>query len=146
MVRDDLLTFLKSDSERRGATILCTPAMLFGHRNTDHLCIIDATHIFDGLNDFPTHVAHMRLGAFVTEPTSWPFSDPAQAGRDSQLYSVALRWLREDREHRRDLEKSGRKLRGARHDEVSRRSCRPRWTLSDLFVQVPADSETFYKK
>ncbi|KAI0686505.1 P-loop containing nucleoside triphosphate hydrolase protein [Cytidiella melzeri] len=110
MVRDDLLTFLKSDSEKRGATILY------------------ATHIFDGLNNFPTHVAHMRLGAFVTEPTSWPFHEAAQAGHASQLYRVALQWLREDREHRRKLEQSGRKQRGARRDDV------------------PADSETFYKK
>ncbi|KAI0340861.1 P-loop containing nucleoside triphosphate hydrolase protein [Trametopsis cervina] len=110
MVRDDLLTFLKSDSERRGATILY------------------ATHIFDGLNAFPTHVAHMRFGEFVTEPTSWPFEAHGSTSRDSQLYNVALRWLREDREHRKELEKGGRKVRGARSDEV------------------PADSETFYKK
>lgn len=78
----------------------------------------DATHIFDGLNSFPTHVAHMRLGAFVKEPSPWPFADAAKTGRDSQLYNVALQWLREDREHRRELEKAGRKTRGARSDEV----------------------------
>ncbi|KIP10393.1 hypothetical protein PHLGIDRAFT_101292 [Phlebiopsis gigantea 11061_1 CR5-6] len=110
LVRDDLLKFLKRDSEERGATILY------------------ATHIFDGLNEFPTHVAHMRLGSFVTLPTSWPFEDFSVAGPNTQLYGVALQWLREDRDFRRELEKKGRKVRGARKDDV------------------PVDSETFYKK
>ncbi|PBL02546.1 P-loop containing nucleoside triphosphate hydrolase protein [Armillaria gallica] len=107
LVRDDLLKFLRNDSETRGATI------------------IYATHIFDGLNDFPTHVAHMRFGSFTTPPTPWPFTDRPT----STLYSVALQWLKEDREYRRELEKNGLKLRGARKDEG-----------------VPSDSETFYRK
>jgi CCR4-NOT complex subunit CAF16 len=81
----------------------------------------DATHIFDGLDDcaFATHVAHMHLGAFVTEPISWP-----EAGADAPtlpgntLYRVALQWLREDRDRRRALEQDGRKKRGARRDQV----------------------------
>ncbi|TFK43554.1 P-loop containing nucleoside triphosphate hydrolase protein [Crucibulum laeve] len=115
LVRDDLLKFLKKDSETRGSTI------------------IYATHIFDGISDFPTHVAHMRFGSFVTEPTSWPItsSSPlaAQFAPATTLYSVALQWLKEDRDHRRRLEKEGRKTRGARRDQA-----------------VPTDSETFYKK
>ncbi|KAK0190948.1 P-loop containing nucleoside triphosphate hydrolase protein [Armillaria mellea] len=107
LVRDDLLKFLRNDSETRGATI------------------IYATHIFDGLNDFPTHVAHMRFGSFTTPPTPWPFTDQPT----STLYSVALQWLKEDREYRRELEKNGLKLRGARKNEG-----------------VPSDSETFYRK
>ncbi|KAK0468356.1 P-loop containing nucleoside triphosphate hydrolase protein [Desarmillaria tabescens] len=107
LVRDDLLKFLRNDSETRGATI------------------IYATHIFDGLNDFPTHIAHMRFGSFVTPPALWPFADQST----STLYSVALQWLKEDREYRRKLEKNGLKLRGARKDEG-----------------VPSDSETFYRK
>ena len=79
--------------------------------------LIDATHIFDGLNEFPTHVAHMRLGAFVTEPSPWPFADNSTVTRSTTpLYRVALQWLRDDRDHRRKLEKSGRKVRGARKD------------------------------
>ncbi|KAH9939237.1 P-loop containing nucleoside triphosphate hydrolase protein [Epithele typhae] len=116
LVRDDLLTFLKEDSEARGATVLY------------------ATHIFDGLNKFPTHVAHMHLGTFLTEPTPWPFVDGTLAtmsvelGPSPTLYAVALQWLKEDRERRRALEAQGRKRRGARTDAV------------------PSDSETFYKK
>ena len=109
--------------------------------------LVDATHIFDGLNAFPTHVAHMRLGAFAKVPSPWPFKDAAEAGRNTQLYNIALQWLREDREHRRELEKAGRKLRGARKDEVSSGS----WNLIQQFLaqcglQVPRDSETFYSK
>jgi len=109
MVRDELLTFLRNDSIARGATILY------------------ATHIFDGLGSFPTHIAHMRFGSFVQEPTSWPsgFADGHQA---PTLYNTALQWLREDREYRRELETQGRKGRGARSETT------------------PSDSETFYKK
>ncbi|KAI0320210.1 P-loop containing nucleoside triphosphate hydrolase protein [Amylostereum chailletii] len=114
-VRDDLLRFLKEDSEARGATI------------------IYATHIFDGLNAFPTHIAHMRLGSFVTAPTAWPpVTEPllqnAVRPSSESLYHVALQWLREDREHRRALEGQGRKSRGARVGET------------------PSESEKFYKQ
>ncbi|KAI0758093.1 P-loop containing nucleoside triphosphate hydrolase protein [Fomes fomentarius] len=116
LVRDDLLNFLKEDSETRGATI------------------VYATHIFDGLNRFPTHVAHMHLGTFLLEPTSWPLVGAtagvtsADLGPNPTLYTLALQWLREDRERRRQLEGQGRKRRGARNDAV------------------PSDSETFYRK
>ncbi|KAG8218842.1 P-loop containing nucleoside triphosphate hydrolase protein [Butyriboletus roseoflavus] len=108
LVRDELLTFLRDDSIARGATILY------------------ATHIYDGLNSFPTHVAHMRLGSFLTEPTPWLFN--SSETHNPTLYYVALQWLKEDRNHRRELEKQGFKSRGARRDDV------------------PTDSETFYKK
>jgi len=116
-VRDDLLSFLKEDSERRSATILY------------------ATHVFDGLNEFPTHIAHIRLGSFVMNPTPWPPSpiDPLWANRsvaaDRGLFQIALQWLREDREHRRELEKAGQKTRGARRGQP-----------------CPSSSEAFYKK
>ncbi|TCD63870.1 CCR4-NOT regulatory complex component [Steccherinum ochraceum] len=111
LVRDDLLTFLKNDSEERGATILY------------------ATHIFDGLDMFPTHVAHMRFGRFVTLPAPWETLQNISNADRSKLYSVALQWLKEDRDYRRELENNkGRKRRGAQRQEV------------------PTDSETFYRK
>ncbi|TFK75933.1 P-loop containing nucleoside triphosphate hydrolase protein [Pluteus cervinus] len=113
LVRDDLLNFLKADSEARNATILCK---------------YNATHIFDGLNNFPTHVAHMRFGSFVTQPSSWPFKSDISSPIPT-LYDVALKWLKDDREHRRELESNGLKRRGARRDQA-----------------VPTDSETFYRK
>ncbi|KAG6831609.1 hypothetical protein H0H92_009082 [Tricholoma furcatifolium] len=100
LVRDDLLNFLKADSEARGATILY------------------ATHIFDGLNNFPTHVTHMRLGSVIAQPTPWPVFDFADRSTPSiTLYNLALQWLKEDRDNRRELEAKGRKLRGARRDQ-----------------------------
>jgi len=116
LVRDDLLKFLKADSEERGATILY------------------ATHIFDGLNDFPTHIAHMRFGELVTGPVPWPITNDEHPLKDNfpiptTLYNVALQWLKDDREFQRRLGNQWRKLRGARRNEV-----------------VPSDSETFYKK
>jgi len=120
-VRDDLLKFLKHDSETRGATILCESLPTIAvvtHAYID----IDATHIFDGLNNFPTHVAHMRLGSFVTPPSAWPIVPTStlatQFSASTTLYNVALQWLKEDRDHRRDLEIQGMKRRGARRDEV----------------------------
>ena len=91
--------------------------------------MLDATHIFDGLNEFPTHVTHMRLGSFVMNATSWPLPAPSivpQSGNserapDSTLFQIALQWLREDREERRELEKAGRKTRGARRGQVRMR-------------------------
>lgn len=76
----------------------------------------DATHIFDGLEGFPTHVAHMRDGSFVTTPVKWP----SETFTASSLHSLALQWLKEDRATRMAAEASGeRRKRGARIEEVS---------------------------
>lgn len=58
----------------------------------------------------------MRFGAFVTPPTAWPFVK--QGVITQTLYNVALEWLKEDRDHRKQLEAQGRKTRGARRDDV----------------------------
>jgi len=114
LVRSDLLDFLTQESKDRGATI------------------IYATHIFDGLDEFPTHIAHMRDGSFVIPPVPWPFSGGAGTGlgSGSRLYTIALAWLKEDQEVRRAAEKAGMvpKTRGSRAQ------------------LLPCDSETFYKK
>ncbi|KAF0492451.1 P-loop containing nucleoside triphosphate hydrolase protein [Gigaspora margarita] len=47
LVRTDLLNYLKKETETRGATI------------------VHATHIFDGLGDWPTHIAHIKRGTIV---------------------------------------------------------------------------------
>lgn len=100
--------------------------------------IQDATHIFDGMNSFPTHICHMRFGEIVNSPVLWTpngaiQSSPSETGSvsalGSSLHALALQWLKEDREYRRELERNGRKTRGARRDEV-----------------VPTDSETFFRK
>ncbi|KAL0063042.1 CCR4-NOT regulatory complex component [Marasmius tenuissimus] len=106
LTRFSLLKFLKEEAAERKATI------------------IYATHIFEGLDDFPTHIAHMRDGMFVMNPTPWPL--PESKG----LHTTALEWIANDKKTREQEEKDGRrkKVRGAR---------------SQL---TPTDSETFYKK
>jgi len=134
LVRDHLLSFLIQESEERGATILY------------------ATHIFDGLNKFPSHITHMRNGSFVVEPSVWPLTESAfekivASARDegvsepsvesdlvakagSTLHSVAILWLAQDRRMRANEEREGKRVkkRGAR------------------VAATPTDSETFYKK
>ncbi|KAL0062513.1 CCR4-NOT regulatory complex component [Marasmius tenuissimus] len=106
LTRFSLLKFLKEEAAERKATI------------------IYATHIFEGLDDFPTHIAHMRDGMFVMNPTPWPL--PESKG----LHTTALEWIANDKKTREQEEKDGRrkKVRGAR---------------SQL---TPTDSETFYRK
>lgn len=76
--------------------------------------ILYATHIFDGLDHFPTHVSHMREGAFVTPPISWPLgvsnSSTLIPTMGSGLHAIALEWLKEDREVRRAAELAGKLL------------------------------------
>ncbi|KIK64014.1 hypothetical protein GYMLUDRAFT_427166 [Collybiopsis luxurians FD-317 M1] len=119
LVRDGLLKFLKEETITRNATI------------------VYATHIFDGLDDFPTHIAHMNDGSFVLNPTPWPFNpaDPAlnpqvvKAG--SSLHSIALYWLANDRALRIKEEKEGKR--------AKTRGPRTQATPSDV------DRESFFK-
>ncbi|SNX85069.1 related to ATP-binding cassette (ABC) transporter [Melanopsichium pennsylvanicum] len=114
-VRADLLDFLQQETEERGATI------------------IYATHIFDGLQSFPTHLAHMRLGTTTTTlPIDWPATNPADIAalpptaiadkeRDlSPLLNVSLAWLREDKVVRaQEEEKRGRRRGANRQNETT---------------------------
>ncbi|PWN96228.1 hypothetical protein FA09DRAFT_331468 [Tilletiopsis washingtonensis] len=130
-VRADLLKFLRSETEERGATI------------------IYATHIFDGLSSFPTHILHMQMGRTTSSmPITWPpradgvcqdalpvldesgsDADALSEGERGTLLPTALAWLRADRELRIKTEReSGNVKRGAKAG------------------QVDTDSETFYKK
>lgn len=135
-VRSDLLEFLKEETEQRGATI------------------VYATHIFDGLYDFPSHVVHMRLGGLVeegqmeadTNTLLWPpasTSDLSQLlgtapsgseeiTKDGLLLTLALKWLRQDRDIREKGEEQGKggKRRGAKRSAEG----------------VETDSEKFYNK
>lgn len=69
----------------------------------------------------------MRFGSFVTGPSTWPITQEsalaAQFPPATSLFQVALRWLKEDKAHREELEKQGlRKTRGARRNQVIDRS------------------------
>lgn len=119
------MDFLIEESKARNATIVycaslasCCGAFLRGLCNF-HL---PGTHIFDGLDIFPTQVIHMQLGRTPIKPLQWPLpadeasraavGSPAGA---SSLLGIALGWLREDRDLRKKMEKEkGSKQRGAR--------------------------------
>lgn len=85
LARQDLLEFLREESEQRGA------------------CIIYCTHIFDGLDHWATHVTYVIKGELK-------FSTPVEAIKDllsvppaerpngwGELFCAVQRWLREQR-------------------------------------------------
>ncbi len=96
LVRADLLRYLKRETETRPATILY------------------ATHIFDGLGGWPTHVAHMSNGGIqeLRAIEEFPEFEACKAERmalaqvpgqatlldTSPLLMVVERWLRADAE------------------------------------------------
>ncbi|KAI5479768.1 CCR4-NOT complex subunit CAF16 [Pseudohyphozyma bogoriensis] len=125
LVRSRLLAFLKHECATRHASILY------------------ATHIFDGLDSFPTHLCHIQLGSTIPpSPLAWPITekgtegipegvwekmeDPRRVG--SRMMEVALGWLEEDRQERikREVGVGGVRKRGPKEKET--------------------DSEKFYKQ
>jgi CCR4-NOT complex subunit CAF16 len=66
----------------------------------------------------------MRFGNFVMNAMPWPLPaivpqlSSSERAPDSTLFQIALQWLREDREDRRELERAGQKTRGARRGQV----------------------------
>ena len=72
--------------------------------------IPDATHIFDGLSKFPSHIAHLQLGTTPRPTREWSSSEH----RMEDLFNLALEWIREDRDLRRIKEKSKGRTRGPR--------------------------------
>jgi len=91
--RIDLLAYLRRESEERGA------------------CIVYATHVFDGMGDWPTHMAYISDGAFkrCCSVDDIPEIDAAKGGSGVDLASlggghrvatVLERWMRADREEK----------------------------------------------
>jgi len=84
VVRQDLLKFLRVESETRGATI------------------IYATHIFDGLDDWPTHMHYLTNKG----STGWQgliqdlplYQEMRKRGEPSPLLRIAEHWLRSELE------------------------------------------------
>lgn len=82
LARNDLLAFLAHDSESLGTTILY------------------ATHIFDGLESWATHLAYLERGRLVrfAPLDAFPEIDAARrASTSSPLLHVVLDWLRASR-------------------------------------------------
>eukprot|EP00252_Welwitschia_mirabilis_P017948 TRINITY_DN40076_c0_g1_i1.p1 TRINITY_DN40076_c0_g1~~TRINITY_DN40076_c0_g1_i1.p1 ORF type:complete len:327 (+),score=70.82 TRINITY_DN40076_c0_g1_i1:272-1252(+) len=76
LARADLLSFLKDECDTRGATI------------------IYATHIFDGLDDWPTHIAYIAHGKLQV---AQPIKEVLRKSNLSLMRTVE-QWLREEKE------------------------------------------------
>jgi len=131
LVRSKLLSFLVKETETRNSTILY------------------ATHIFDGLDSFPTHLCHLQLGSTIPpSPLPWPLPENSSLPEEgkvpdevrdrmkredrsgSRMLELALWWLGQDKQARirkEEQEEGGRK-RGAKDSALAR------------------DSEKFYKQ
>ena len=92
VARADFLNFLRIETEERGCTI------------------VYATHIFDGLGDWATHIAHVADGKCLSMNNVKDFAEfeeiKAQHRKenrvDSPLTTLCLKWLRDDRERLRN--------------------------------------------
>jgi len=92
VARSELLRWLRSESEQRGATI------------------VYATHITDGLASWPTHIMHLSNGRMRTKTGADRVQDipelvemvaESRGWQDSPLLRLAEKWLREELEARR---------------------------------------------
>ena len=87
VVRQDLLHFLQRETDERGATI------------------VYATHIFDGLDEWPTHIHYLHYKG----STKWQgtlgehayYQELRRAGHPSPMLKVAEKWLRAEIEEKR---------------------------------------------
>lgn len=69
---------------------------------TRNATIVYATHIFDGLEHWPTHVAYMEGGSMVRFGAWSSFPELAAGGR---LLHVIQAWLLEEKKRRRAAKK-----------------------------------------
>jgi CCR4-NOT complex subunit CAF16 len=90
--RTDLLEYLKQETETRGATILY------------------ATHIFDGLDHWATHLAHVQAGGVIRKMgklEEFPeLMEQFEANSTAPLMKVVDGWLRAERRHQSQLERA----------------------------------------
>lgn len=97
LARADLLKFLRKECEERGATI------------------IYATHIFDGLENWPTHIVYVAHGKLQL---AMPMNKVKEISKVSLMRTVES-WLRKEREEERRTRKE-RKEKFETHVEGSR--------------------------
>merc|ERR1712153_40891 len=95
VARSNLLSYLKEETEVRGATI------------------VYATHIFDGLDHWATHLARIRQGRLVkcAALSEWPdYVALASAKSRSPLLKTVTAWLRAEKEEDRAAAAERKKL------------------------------------
>ncbi|CAM8897249.1 unnamed protein product [Rhodiola kirilowii] len=96
LARADLLTFLRKECEERGATI------------------IYATHIFDGLENWPSHIVYVAHGKLhLSKPM-----DKIKKETKLSLMRTVESWLRKERDEERKMRKE-RKAKGLPEFEKS---------------------------
>eukprot|EP00208_Stichococcus_sp_RCC1054_P008448 CAMPEP_0206149896 /NCGR_PEP_ID=MMETSP1473-20131121/38019_1 /ASSEMBLY_ACC=CAM_ASM_001109 /TAXON_ID=1461547 /ORGANISM="Stichococcus sp, Strain RCC1054" /LENGTH=347 /DNA_ID=CAMNT_0053547379 /DNA_START=134 /DNA_END=1179 /DNA_ORIENTATION=+ len=104
--RLDLLEFFRRECEERGASIIYATHIFDGlapwlthvaYMEGGGASIIYATHIFDGLAPWITHVAYMEDGHLLK---GGPVSSVPELGGDEKLLHTVERWLRAEREGR----------------------------------------------
>ncbi|XP_076939613.1 ABC transporter I family member 20-like [Bidens hawaiensis] len=83
LARADLLNFLKKECEERGATI------------------IYATHIFDGLENWPSHIVYVAHGKLQLASTM----DEVRKTSNLSLMRTVEQWLRKERDEERKRRK-----------------------------------------
>lgn len=87
IARQALLVFLREESEVHGVTV------------------IYSTHIFDGVDDWPTHLLHLKKGGVrYNGPVkdAPPAANAAASTTSGSLFSLVRGWLEEERTERRD--------------------------------------------
>jgi len=87
--RQSLLQFLREESEQRNTTV------------------VYSTHIFDGLDDWPTYLLHVKSGtvAYVGPISEAPRPKPsATTSSSGSLFSTVRGWLDEERQQQRSVE------------------------------------------
>eukprot|EP00898_Chlorokybus_atmophyticus_P000064 jgi/Chlat1/1058/Chrsp110S01564 len=82
VVRLDLLQFLREECEQRGATI------------------IYATHIFDGLQGWVTHMAYVKEGHLVKGEALNDMQEAGLTGPKASLFTLVESWLRREKDER----------------------------------------------
>merc|ERR1740139_1885561 len=80
IARQALLVFLREESEVRGVTV------------------IYSTHIFDGVDDWPTHLLHLKKGGVRY---NGPVKDAPPSSTSGSLFTLVRGWLEEERAERR---------------------------------------------
>merc|ERR1740124_814501 len=88
IARQALLVFLREESEVRGVTV------------------IYSTHIFDGVDDWPTHLLHLKKGGVryngpVKDAPPSVTADAASSSTSGSLFTLVRGWLEEERAERR---------------------------------------------
>ena len=139
LVRADLIEFLVQESQNRRATIVCKPICLkqsyCGKLSVPHT---DATHIFDGLSAFPSHICHLRLGSTPTPLYSWQ-----EQGSTEDLFLLALKWLREDRDFRRVKEEAAGRVRGPKEDVSINQKIH---AVADVFAELDEGCQDLFRE